>query len=84
MRANLAAADTYGTAVASPERVAAFVPFQRQPVGLPLHKNVNLAVSSLLSATRFSGKCAVVTATATATSISVDHLVTYNAPKLYQ
>ena len=56
--ATTAAADPYCSAVALAERFAAFVSFQWQQPGHPLHKNVNSAPRSLTSACHFSGKYA--------------------------
>jgi hypothetical protein len=58
MIANLAAADTNGTAVALRERFAEFVPFQRHLATRPPTQNVNSAVSPVLAAVQFSGNIA--------------------------
>ena len=58
-KAKMAAAGTYGTAVALREHSAAFVSFQWQRPNLPPTQNVNSAPHSLTSAAQFSGKYAI-------------------------
>jgi hypothetical protein len=73
MRANSAAADTNGTAVALAELPAEIVSFRWQQPSLPPHKNVNSASHSLTSACHFSGNSAICAVTS-AYSLHFEHL----------
>ena len=66
--AMMAAADPNGTAVASAERSAAFVSFQRLAPSLPPTQNVNSAALSLASAMQFGGKIAICATNAVTTA----------------
>ena len=72
MKANMAAAVAYCTAVALTELPAAFVSFQRSYASLPPTQNVNSAPRPLTSASHFGGNYAIcaVSAVTTATSVT--------------
>ena len=74
MKANVAATDTYCTAVATAEPPAELVSFQRSYASVPPTQNVNSAARSLTPARQFSGNsaiCAVNAANAVITATSV-------------
>ena len=68
MRATTTAADTYDTAVALAELLAAFVSFRWHQPSHPLHKDVNSAVSPMLAARQLGGSIAILAANVVSTT----------------